>query len=322
MRDFLSFIDSPDIREYNRDTYFTPAEWAVLISKSLGRTAEEKIEALQYLADHYTDAEFKAETVYMDSYALGCLESFRDVVLETVRAWKEALAARFETEGILFMAGLFEQEYSMYEDGWQYFSSYEKAWAYLLQAKQKYLEDGELKYVKTYAWIRRIRLDYGDSGGGESYLFDHEMRMVEVGIDMERFFAGKEKTALVYDYLAYVPLPFEKGDIVRVDFPHVAVHYGVFSCDWEKPEIPRRIRMWVSLERYIEEDRDFDYTDDCPYYDWILGFSRCPDEELPESEQTLKLIRAVRKGEMDFYTLLHMFGRGRLDELLGRNRKK
>lgn len=199
MYDFLSFIDSPDIREYNRDTDFSPAEWAVLVPKSFGRTVKEKIEALQYLADNYTAAEF-------------------------------------------------EQEHSMQEDHWQYFSSYEKAWGYLLQAKQEYLEDEKLKNVKTYAWIKRIKLDRIERSDGESYLFDHEMCMVEVGIDGEKFFAGKKEIALVYDYLAYVPLPFEMGDIVRVDFPHMAVHYGVFSCEWEKPEITQRIRMWVSLD--------------------------------------------------------------------------
>lgn len=51
MLDLLQFIDSPDIREYNRDTCFTPAEWAVLVSRSMKRSVEEKIEALQYLAN-------------------------------------------------------------------------------------------------------------------------------------------------------------------------------------------------------------------------------------------------------------------------------
>ena len=47
MYDLLRFIDSPDIREYNKDTDFTPAEWAVLIGMSCRQTMEEKIEALQ-----------------------------------------------------------------------------------------------------------------------------------------------------------------------------------------------------------------------------------------------------------------------------------
>ena len=74
--------------------------------------------------------------------------------------------------------------------------------------------------------------------------------------------------------------------------------------------------MWVSLDIYSEEDKDFDYTDDIPYYDWVLGFSYCTDEELPKDEQVLKLIRAVRKRKMDFYTLLHKFGRNELEDLL------
>ena len=53
MYDFLRFIDSPDIREFNKDTNFTPAEQAVLISLSDKTTVEEKIEALQYLADRW-----------------------------------------------------------------------------------------------------------------------------------------------------------------------------------------------------------------------------------------------------------------------------
>ena len=74
--------------------------------------------------------------------------------------------------------------------------------------------------------------------------------------------------------------------------------------------------MFASLEMYIEERADFDYTDGDPYWDDVLGFSFCTDEELPENEQVLKLIRAVRTGEMDFYTLLHKFGRGELKQML------
>lgn len=61
---FLRFIDSPDIREHNRNTDFTPAEWAVLVSNSMKKSVEEKIEALQYLADHYSADEFKEETIW------------------------------------------------------------------------------------------------------------------------------------------------------------------------------------------------------------------------------------------------------------------
>lgn len=315
MYDFLKFIDSPDIREYNKETQFTPAEWAVLVAKSMKKSVEEKIEALQYLVDHYSADEFKEETIwpmYGDERDCG---SFREVVIETVHAWEEALAARFETEGVAFEAYLCEQEYSRQGVGCRYFSSYEKAWEYLLSEKQEYLDDDDLKDVKTFAQISRINLDRV-KGDGENYLFDNEMRMVCVDIDCNRLFSGREAFALADEYLVYVPLPFKKGDIVKVDFPQTEVHYGVFSCDWKRPEKPENIYMWVSLEMYIEEEKDFDYTDGDPYWDDVLGFSFCTDEELPKDEQVLKLIRAVRKGKMDFYTLLHKFGRNELGDLL------
>lgn len=40
MKDLLEFIDSSDIREYNRETKFAPAEWAVLIIRLLTRRCQ------------------------------------------------------------------------------------------------------------------------------------------------------------------------------------------------------------------------------------------------------------------------------------------
>ncbi len=59
--DVLPFIDSPDIREFNKHTKFLPAEQAVLIAVSKTKTVEEKLEVLQYLADQYSDNEFGTE---------------------------------------------------------------------------------------------------------------------------------------------------------------------------------------------------------------------------------------------------------------------
>lgn len=287
-----------------------------MVSRSMKRSVEEKIEALQYLANRYNADEFKEETIWPLYGDERDLSSFREVVIETVRIWKEALEARFETEGTVFEASLCEQECSGQRKNCQYFSSYEKAWEYLLKEKQEYLDDEDLKYVKTFASIERIKLDDTEGSDGKSYLFDNEMRMVNISVDCDRAFAGRGEFTLADEYLVYVPLPFRNGDIIKMDFPHVEVHYGIFLGEWKKPEEPWRIHMFASLEMYIEERADFDYTDGDPYWDDVLGFSFCTDEELPENEQVLKLIRAVRKGEMDFYTLLHKFGRGELKQML------
>lgn len=42
MYNFLEFIDSSDIREYNQNTIFTLAQQAVLISRSQKKSIEEK----------------------------------------------------------------------------------------------------------------------------------------------------------------------------------------------------------------------------------------------------------------------------------------
>lgn len=64
MFDFLRFIDSPDIREYNKNTHFTPAKQAVLISKSKNTTVLEKLSALKYLTKNYSDEEFGSDIVF------------------------------------------------------------------------------------------------------------------------------------------------------------------------------------------------------------------------------------------------------------------
>lgn len=49
--DFKKFIDSPDIRGYNIDSTFTPAEQSVLIYMSQKQTIDEKLCALRWLLD-------------------------------------------------------------------------------------------------------------------------------------------------------------------------------------------------------------------------------------------------------------------------------
>ena len=53
MFNVLDFIDSKSIRDYNKDTEFSPAEQAILISKSRKTTVEEKVNALKELLQAY-----------------------------------------------------------------------------------------------------------------------------------------------------------------------------------------------------------------------------------------------------------------------------
>lgn len=318
MYDFLKFIDSPDIREYNKDTKFTPAEWAVLVEASMKRTVEEKIEALQYLLDHYQENEFGEERVNISppiypSYKTD--KPFREVVKRTVEVWKEILEDRNREEDVIYAAQLMEKGYErtdLYD--YSFFTSYEKAYAYLVEKKQEYLDDEDLKDVITCGEIRRIKLADNDS---DEYLFDTEMRMVDIreGCDRTPCEDGEMISLLSTSvYKIFVPLPFKKGDIVKVEHFFGEPDYGVISCDWKRPEERERITMWISLDVYDSVTEGFGYTDG--EGDGILGYTLCPEEELPKDQQVLKLIGDVRKGKLDFYMLLHKYGRKELDDLL------
>lgn len=318
MYDFLKFIDSPDIREYNKDTKFTPAEWAVLVEASMKRTVEEKIEALQYLLDHYQENEFGEECISISAPIYPPYKTdkpFREVVKRTVEVWKEILEDRNRGEDVIYAAQLMEKGYEradLYD--YCFFTSYEKAYAYLAEAKQEYLDDEDLKDVITCGEIRRIKLADHDS---DEYLFDTEMRMVDIWEGRDRIPCEDGEIISLLStsvYGIFVPLPFQKGDIVKVEHFFKEPYYGVVSCDWKRPEKGKRINMWISLDVYDSVTEDFAYTDG--EGDGILGYTLCAEEELPKDQQVLKLIKDVRKGKLDFYMLLHKYGRKELDDLL------
>lgn len=317
MKDLLEFIDSSDIREYNRETKFAPAEWAVLIRSSKKRTIEEKREALQYLVDRYREEEFGDEKVNMSAPMYPPLDErmpIREVVKKTLAIWQDILDDRNRNEGVVFAAKLEEKGYcasGLTEYG--FFSNYGDAFSYLSHEKQEYLEDEDLKDIETIGEIRRIKM----GGGYDSYYFDTQMRLVDLGEDEERMIEEEGMMphplqSLVYNI--FVPLPFRVGDIVKVDNWGEDPYYGVIFRDWNPPEYREGIRMWMSLDLYHAGRDEFDYTDGTG--DCILNYSLCPDEELPADVQVLKLIRAVRQGKLDWYVLLHKYGRKELDQVL------
>ena len=70
--------------------------------------------------------------------------------------------------------------------------------------------------------------------------------------------------------------------------------------------------MYVSLDTYYAKEKCFEISDDTP----VLELSKCTDDELPEDQRILKVISAVRKGELDFYTVLNQMSFHRLDDMV------
>ena len=328
MYDFLKFIDSPDIREFNKDTVFTPAEQAVLVSKSYKTTVEEKIEALQYLADNYTEEEFHKDSIKCGRASGDGGVRIRDVVLETIRVWKCALDVRYHNDGFIYSVEVGERELYGSSRNYGYFTDYGKACERLLKVKKEYtdvVDEGRDKPTVIYGEIRRIKLDDRHKWDRTYYCFDHDMRLVSLINDED----WGNIPYLINEYLAFVPLPFKKGDIVKVESLTRPTYYGVVSHDWERSEDTDCIIMWISLDIYNRKSKDLDHTDGTG--DCVLSYSFCSYEELPEDEEMLKLISDVRRDDknlnrllrdMDLDQLLRKFGRNGVNQLLEWRREK
>lgn len=296
--EFLEFLDSPDIREYNKNTRFHPAEQAVLVARSQKRTLEEKIKALQYLADLYSEEDFQNGSAMVGGYNEKSDGKFRECVLETVRVWNQILNDRYNQEGYVYAAALNEKDYINYEiSEYSFFSDYENACQSLSRQKDEYLKDDDLKDTQTIGRILRLKLDdlYGHYTPYDEYYFDHEMKLINVWRSSPECCYKS-----VEEYSVFVPLPFEPGDLVKVTSPFWPTYYGVISHKWERRK-PEFQGMLMSIDVYDDRSHRFDYTDDTD----ILSLEYCLEEELSASQKILKQISDVRRGKMDFYRILN-----------------
>lgn len=174
MFNILDFIDSPDIREYNKNTLFTPAEQAILIAHSEETTVEEKLAAWQELVDNYSREEFGLDSVRIN-YRFHA-KDFRQVVIDNIHIWRELLAATKKKENVVYQAVFGEREHD--GDGREnFFSNFDLAYRSIVEDKQGYLDNSGLKNIETYAFIDRMYLDRGN-GDTDRFYFDNKLRMV------------------------------------------------------------------------------------------------------------------------------------------------
>lgn len=309
--DFLEFIDSPDIKKYNSNTEFHPAEQAVLIARSKKRTVEEKIRALRYLAESYSEEEFQRGSVKIGKYSEQEQGKFRDCILDTVELWEQLLKDRYNAAGYVYASYLNEKDFIFIRDDlaeYHFFSNYKSAYEDLCMKKKEYLENKDLAGIQTAGKICRLKLDdmEGCYTPYDVYRFDNELRL----IDTWRC-SPQPLYKTIDEYTVFVPLPFAPGDIVKVSSPFYPAYYGVIPRKWERRETGFQ-SMEMSVDVYDEKCNEFDFTDDTD----ILDLEYCPDEELPEGQKILECIRDARTGKIDFFTLLYYYGKGKVGELL------
>lgn len=292
MFDILDFIDSKDIREYNRGTHFYPIEQAVLIYLSRKTTVEAKLSAWQELLDTYGEDAFRMTS--NGERQLGTVSN-RSIVSATAEAYTGALQSRYNMEGAVFEAMFYEVGYDSRSIA--LFSDYDKAFEYLKAAKQLYLDDEDLRDILTAAEIK-IKLIDKQAFWDTTFYFDTNLEMIDIMPYREGVTVGLD------DFFVYLPLPFKKGDILRTTDRR---HHGVLSVTPDREHFRHGsdvTNMCVTLDEFYKDGDRWIFGWD--HYDY-LKLEFCPDDELPREETIFFHLRSVYRGEMSAGELLYLY---------------
>ena len=139
--EFRRFLDTAAIREHNRNICFVPSEQAILICASQKASILDKIKALKYLLETYTEDEFCVEQLagseVLERYGV----TFRQVVQYKIEIWEKVLKSRYDNNGVVYAA--FFDERGFVRDtisSAHFFSDYYRAYSYLQKEKLSYSE--------------------------------------------------------------------------------------------------------------------------------------------------------------------------------------
>ena len=274
MFDIYNFIDSKDIREYNRRiaTKFTPMEQAVLISNSAQTTVEEKLTAWHKLLDMYNEDDFSVIGFPVEGgmYNIDILaeSSYYQTFLTTENGYENALRLQSNVSNVVF---------KLYINGLEsnecIFTTYKKAYEYM----SNYLHDTSSKQKLE---ICAIPIDNADIGRINHFIFDSKGRLTEICPDNN----GRCGLDMVY---IYVPLPFIKGDILR--YVNREDDYLIVNSTPDRKYFEHaRDSSDMCITAYcISYDGDSFYNDFDHYN--IFDLEKCTEDDLPTESKYLFL---------------------------------
>lgn len=211
--DILDFIDSNAIKKHlsNLGHKFTPAEQAVLITHSHKTTVYEKLNALEYLYETYSNDEFGVEKIstFIDFSDV----VFRDRVGEYIKRIKASVALRTSAKPINCIADICEKGHKYNGGRKRYFTSYNDAYGYINQVKNEYI-----RYYPDCICEYRIKVLNADMSDRDTHIYDNDLRFVraEPLFTLYEFLEENEPVIDLSEFYVWVPLPFKLGDIVKV----------------------------------------------------------------------------------------------------------
>ncbi|MCM1056253.1 MAG: hypothetical protein NC517_01400 [Firmicutes bacterium] len=333
MYEILDFIDSPEVRKHNEEAVFTPAQQAVLIMRSGQKGLEEKLDALQYLTDHYTEEEFDSTGVFRDNNKPVTDENMREITMKNIAYYRRLLAKRYDSADCVFAAALFEQDSddrNKVDLADCYFrADYESALRKLREEKAEYEDSDELRDLPLWAEIVRIPLKKGHEEFWTYYRYNHDLVLMEAegrfSYEPEDYTVGEVVQGWYEDDLGeafgvHISAPFRPGDLVKsVSFRNLPT-YGVIHGNWRDTDKEEEWWEWqdgvmgVRLDISWDGDKfgwDHDFS--------VLSLSYCDGEEIPHDNRMIKLVAAMRKKELDIVDVLRgmtLGGPEDLDELV------
>ena len=319
MFNILDFIDSKCVREYNKDTPFTPIEQAVLIIYSEGTSVEEKMAAWRDLLDAYHEEEFEMTRFGKRRFHD---KTNRKILEDTLTEWENALSLKTACSNMVFEASFYE---SAIPDSTNpvYFADFESAFSYLKEEEQEYLDDDNLQKVQTQAKIRAKSLGT-HSQDDTIFYFDNDLRMIRISPGI---------TAAVTDWydleeiFIHIPLPFQKGDILR-SIGSGETEYGILSETPDETYFERAIQrgdasdMTFRLDIF-EDDGQMGYFTHS--HAFPLSYEKCPDDQLPDKYSIYYPLRDVHTGKMQFWDFLNLYtyyGKDMYWKVFGQHKKK
>ena len=320
--DLPDFIDPKAIREHIRYTgcVFTPAEQAVLVSRSCERTVREKLEALGYLYGNNTDEGFGADKVGMFGYGDRECMTFRERLGRYISGIRASLALRDTSEGYVFIACECEEGFEYSDFDKRYFGSYEGSYKYIKELKAE--NSAELPECK---YEYRITAMPVGAAWGYSHTYDNELRFVKAD---PVFPNGDELPMLdISEYYVFVPLPFRRGEIVKIRSRgrhRFGDDYAVFT--FPDDETDERFIRFLKHSRQSGDHSDMSvsltyFTPDSSHscggafwYDYfdVLGLDSCDESDLDKVEYGTKYLAAALDADCkyDMWNLLLDYSHG------------
>jgi hypothetical protein len=296
--DNYDYIDSKDIREYNRKrkTQFSPMEQAVLVYHSNVIPVEDKLQIWHELDETFSEAEFQ-QVHYMINKED---KMNKDILRYTIDGFEKALSERHNSNGKqqMYEARFWECDYPdeiHVVNG--FFYEFDEAYSFLQAEKSEYMLDEGLKTCKTKAEIIRVNIGEAYGRKGKIYVYDNDMDLIHIYPEGNVF----EENSLWSVYLK-IPLPFKKGDLVKTNDAD-KVMYGIINYDnqWETlyphDKYADATTMYCWCDMYYKQNPN----GGCPFIQGefeYLGMEFCDEQELQGEYNPLLLLQKGYRGEI------------------------